>query len=93
MAAGSGSTNAITRLVASGADVNRRAGNRRRTPLIAAAAAGQKGSVEILLRLGARPEVADGEGKTALDWARANGHTNLVELLQARQPGRDQGNR
>jgi hypothetical protein len=81
MDAGSGSTNAITQLVAKGADVNRRAGKRQRTALIAAAAAGQRGSVELLLMLGARPDVTDGEGRTALDWALAKGHSNLVELL------------
>ncbi|KAL1523342.1 hypothetical protein AB1Y20_018287 [Prymnesium parvum] len=53
------------------------------TPLILAAAAGRRGSVEVLLRARANVEAADRFGKTALCWAAAQGDEAMVAALLA----------
>ena len=52
-----------------------------RTRLMFAAQTGNKARVEWLLKRGARLELADSEGCTALTWACARGFTDVVELL------------
>lgn len=52
------------------------------TPLIIAAKAGKFEAVEWLLNHGADIYAKDERGKTALDWAKANGHQKIVELIQ-----------
>ncbi len=54
------------------------------TPLIIAAKAGKFEAVEWLLDHGADIHAKAERGKTALDWAKANGHQKIVELLQSR---------
>jgi len=68
---------AVQALLDSGADVNRtfdfesepRTMQREVTPLMMAAAYGQTPTVELLLRRGADPARADGDGNRALDYA------------------------
>lgn len=52
------------------------------TPLIGCAKGGKLEAVRWLLDHGADINAEDQRGKTALDWAMANGHTNVVEALQ-----------
>ena len=52
-----------------------------RTRLMCAAQAGNKARVEWLLKRGARLELADSDGFTALTWVSACGYTDVVELL------------
>lgn len=54
------------------------------TPLIIAAKAGKLEAVEWLLDHGADIYAKAERGKTALDWAKANGHQKIAELLQSR---------
>jgi ankyrin repeat protein len=51
------------------------------TPLLQAAAAGNKDIVHLLLEHGARLDCLCDRGKSAADYARERGHTELVELL------------
>jgi ankyrin repeat protein len=51
------------------------------TPLIAAASAGRKSAVEVLLRAGADRQAAMSGGKTARALAEENGHAAIVALL------------
>jgi len=62
------------------------------TALMTAAAEGQIEVVRLLLDHGADPALKDKDGDTAEIFARQNGHTAVVELLQNRPPaetGRD----
>lgn len=52
------------------------------TPLMFAADAGDREACEWLLLAGADPTAKDGDGDTAADWARAQGHTTLAAWLQ-----------
>lgn len=68
-------------LMQKGADVNQR-GRNKKTALIVA---GQRGLLEVcqwLLSKGADLHTKDDFNKTALDWARANKHQAVVELLE-----------
>ena len=50
-------------------------------PLINAAQRGDAGAVESLLKQGADPNAAEGDGMTALHWAAERGHQKVTELL------------
>ena len=50
-------------------------------PLINAAQEGDVGAVESLLKQGADPNAATGDGMTALHWAAERGHQKVIELL------------
>lgn len=52
------------------------------TPLSQAADLGRADIVSFLLENGADPTIKDSKGKTALDWAKAEGHSNVVFLLE-----------
>jgi len=68
-------------LLQKGADVNQRGRNQKTTFIVA----GQRGLLEVcrwLLSKGADLHAKDDFNKTALDWARANGHTKVVEFLE-----------
>jgi len=54
----------------------------RTTPLIGCAKGGKLEAVEWLLEHGADINAEDQRGRTALEWARANGHPKVVEVLQ-----------
>jgi ankyrin repeat protein len=56
------------------------------TSLMFAAAEGQVRVVEILLAHGADPTKKDADGETALDFARQNGHTAVIRLLNSHLP-------
>lgn len=51
------------------------------TPLLQAAAGGKKDLVLLLLEHGARLDCCCDQGKSAVDYARERGHTELAELL------------
>jgi ankyrin repeat protein len=76
----SGSVAAIRDLVRAGAAVNRRAGPDGKTPLMIAATKGNDLATDELLRSGAQPGLASG-GKTALDFALAEGNKRCAERL------------
>ena len=72
-------------LITNGADINAKI-NDGSSPLIAAAMKGRKEVVELLIAKGAdvnaRSESVLGEGKTALDWAVQQSHTEIAYLLR-----------
>lgn len=76
----SGSVTAIRDLVRAGAAVNRRAGPDGKTPLMIAAEKGSDLATDALLRAGAQPDLTSG-GKTALDFALAEGNKRCAERL------------
>ena len=51
------------------------------TALIRASLQGHKGVVELLLEKDANTNIKDDTGKSALNWARENKHTGIVEIL------------
>ncbi|KAK3301776.1 uncharacterized protein B0T15DRAFT_323067 [Chaetomium strumarium] len=57
------------------------------TPLMVAVEAGFEDTVRLLLRRGARPDVKDRAGHTALRYAARNSHRTLVRLLLEADPG------
>ena len=76
----SGSVPAIRDLVRAGAAVNRRAGPDGQTPLMIAAQKGNELATNELLRSGAQQDLKSG-GKTALDFALAEGNKRCAERL------------
>ena len=76
----SGSVPAIRDLVRTGAAVNRRAGPDGKTPLMIAAEKGNELATDELLRSGAQADLKSG-GKTALDFALAEGNKRCAERL------------
>ena len=76
----SGSVPAIRDLVRAGAAVNRRAAPDGQTPLMIAAEKGNELATDELLRSGAQADLASG-GKTALDFALAEGNKRCAERL------------
>jgi ankyrin repeat protein len=76
----SGSVTAIRDLVRAGAAVNRRAGANGKTPLMIAAEKGNELATDELLRSGAQPALTSA-GKTALDFALAEGNKRCAERL------------
>jgi ankyrin repeat protein len=76
----SGSVTAIRELVHAGAAVNRRATPNGKTPLMIAAEKGNELATDELLRSGAYPALTS-DGKTALDFALAEGNKRCAERL------------
>lgn len=76
----SGSVTAIRDLARSGAALDRRAGPNGKTPLMIAAEKGNELATDELLRSGALADLKSG-GKTALDWALAEGNKRCAERL------------
>ena len=76
----SGTVTAIRDLVRVGAAVNRRAAPNGKTPLMIAAEKGNELGTDELLRSGAQPALQSG-GKTALDFALAEGNKRCAERL------------
>jgi len=76
----SGAVPAIRDLVRAGAAVNRRAGPNGKTPLMIAAEKGNELATDELLRSGAQADLKSG-GKTALDFALAEGNKRCAERL------------
>lgn len=76
-------------LVANGADINQAHQNQSSsdmasyfTPLMVAAMNGHEEVVKLLIENGAKPELKNSDGKTAMDLASENGHTSLMEILE-----------
>lgn len=83
-AARTGNTREVERLVAQGTPVDAR-DSAGRTALMLAALNGQAAAVQALLTLGAQSALVDGEGLTAAQHARRQGHSGIADLLEARQ--------
>ena len=82
-----GSYEAAEALCAHGAELDARS-NSQSTPLMQNAGWGGHPKIcEMLLALGADPSLKGYQGKTALDWARANNKPECAALLQPVTPG------
>ena len=68
------------------ADINRATADGT-TALMAAAQAGRTPVVQMLLRKGAAPSLANAKGQRALELALAGKHSEVIELLQPLTPG------
>lgn len=71
-------------LVKNGADIDAVDG-RGMTPLVHAVVNDKPGLVEMLLSLGAKPQIETEDGQTALEWAEELGFVDIIELLEAAQ--------
>jgi hypothetical protein len=87
--ADAGNLEEVKSIVAGGGNVNYQLSYTFLTPLMAAASANKPAVVEYLLQQGAKPELKDNNGKTALDRARAFGATDVVKLLASRTKIKD----
>jgi ankyrin repeat protein len=74
----------VTLLLTRGAEVNAQGSLEGFTALMTAAAEGQVEVVRRLLDHGADRSIEDTDGDTALTFARQNGHSEVVELLESR---------
>lgn len=74
----------IRALLAAGADLEA-ANDYGQTPLLRAAMAGESAVLAILLAAGADKTRRDRYRRSAVDWARAEGHTDAAALLTARK--------
>lgn len=73
-------------LVKRGVPIDERREGPGTTALMIAAIHGNKDLVQLLLRLGADPALADNKGQTALAFARRKGHADVAQLLSAAIP-------
>jgi hypothetical protein len=87
--ADAGNLEEVKSIVAGGGNVNYQLSYTFLTPLMAAASANKPAVVEYLLQQGAKPELKDNNGKTALDRARAFGASDVVKLLASRTKTKD----
>ncbi|WP_420454304.1 ankyrin repeat domain-containing protein [Rubrivirga sp.] len=84
LAARFGHADAVGRLLAAGADPDRRSVDRyHATPLMQAVAGGHGEAVDLLLAAGAEVDARDRYGRTALAWAAASGSRAMAERLLA----------
>jgi ankyrin repeat protein len=81
-AAANGSTEAVRRLIAKGADVNRKHRENGMTPLMAAAAAGHDEIVDALLAAGADIDQRDNDQLTAYTHAFRANHFDVAHKVQ-----------
>ena len=82
----------VQALLDHGADPDSRDAGEHWTPLMFAAAEGQTEVVQALLNHGADFAATDDDGETALDFARKNGHAEVVRLLETATREVDQQN-
>jgi hypothetical protein len=87
--ADAGNLEEVKSIVAGGGNVNYQLSYTYLTPLMAAASANKPAVVEYLLQKGAKPELKDNNGKTALDRARSFGATDVVKLLTVNNATKD----
>eukprot|EP00096_Caligus_rogercresseyi_P012848 TRINITY_DN5514_c0_g1_i1.p1 TRINITY_DN5514_c0_g1~~TRINITY_DN5514_c0_g1_i1.p1 ORF type:complete len:725 (+),score=241.13 TRINITY_DN5514_c0_g1_i1:39-2213(+) len=73
------------RLLSQGADPNYYHPEKNSSPLMVAGRAGQAGQVELLLVYGADPGALDKIGKSAADYAKASGQSNLAQRIFSSQ--------
>ena len=83
-AAWEGNVEIIKHQLAAGSDVNAKAPSIGITPLMAAAVTGQGDAATLLLSKGAKPDIKNNEGSTALHMAAFFGHMQIVKALVAR---------
>jgi ankyrin repeat protein len=76
----SGDEQAVSALLANGADVNETT-NRGQTALILAVIFGHTNLIKLLMRAGADPHLRDNLGLNALDWAQRRGLTEALAIL------------
>ena len=79
-AVNSGDENAVSALLANGADVNERISGGQ-TALIVAVVRGHTSIVRLLANAGADPYERDNLGLNAIDWAQRSGATEAIEIL------------
>jgi len=84
-AASKGNLEAIKQQLAAGKDVNAKAPSIGLTPLMAAALTGQSDAAELLLAKGAKPDIGNNEGSTALHMAAFLGYIEIVKSLVAKE--------
>jgi hypothetical protein len=82
-AAAKGDLEAINGQLAAGKDVNAKAPSIGVTPLMAAAITGQSDAAGLLLGKGAKPNIKNNEGSTALHMSAFFGHIEIVKALVA----------
>src|SRR4029079_19507426 len=86
----SGDEQAVSALLANGADVNETTGGGQ-TALILAVIFGRTNLVKLLMKAGADPQLRDNLGLNAIEWAQRRGLTEAVALLKnAHQPSTPQ---
>ena len=72
----------VKALIAAGMDVNKRNFLSNQTPLILAAQYGNKEIINTLIAAGADLQVSDIQKKTALDYAKTNGHFGASKIIE-----------
>ena len=77
----SGDEQAVSALLANGADVNGTTGGGQ-TPLILAVIFGHTHLVQLLMKAGADPQLRDNLGLNAIEWAQRRGLTEVLSILK-----------
>ncbi|MDD8014239.1 MAG: ankyrin repeat domain-containing protein [Acidobacteriota bacterium] len=80
-AVGYGYTEVVRELVKAGTRIDDPIDRFGQTPLMQAARTGKTEIIRTVLELGAKINAKDREGKTALDYAKENGHAEIAEIL------------
>ncbi|MEA1952743.1 MAG: ankyrin repeat domain-containing protein [Planctomycetota bacterium] len=84
-AAAKGNLEAVKQQLAADTDVNAKAPSIGVTPLMAAAITGQSDAAKLLLDKGAKPDIKNKDGSTALHMAAFFGHIKIVKALLAKR--------
>lgn len=82
LAASNNFANVVELLIQHGADINHIEHSHNWTAILWAAKQGHLETVQVLLKYGAKTTLTDDQNKTALDYARQNGHQQIASLLE-----------
>lgn len=84
MAVSIGDIKLLREFIKAGADINHRYTSMKQTPLMIAIGNKWEKGIESLIKLDANPNIKDKDGQTALDYAKAFGNSDYIDIISGR---------